>query len=199
MMSENPIVDVQDDEWNLIGQIIADGFADDAVNLWAFAGVAAMLPVYRAMARYLYLPRGFGHRTADGKGGTLWLPPGAKKSYGVMGNLSMARAIVTKGGWQAVVNSLAIDSFLSSKKPHEAHFYLFAIAVSPQLQGKGRGGELMRSGLAQVDQAGMPAYLENSKERNIPFYRNYGFEVIEEVVPAKGCPPMWLMWRPRSA
>lgn len=196
-MPDTNVLELQADEWKLIGDIVADGFSDDAVNLWTFGSAQVLPPVYRTMARYCYLPKGFGHKTADGKAGTLWLPAQANKGYGVMGNLSLAHAIVTKGGWQAVKNSLTIDSFLSRKTPSEAHYYLFAIAVSSDLRGKGCGGQLMRAGLERVDQAGMPAYLENSKERNISFYKNYGFEIIEEVVPGKGCPPMWLMWRPK--
>jgi hypothetical protein len=53
----------------------------------------------------------------------------------------------------------------------------------------------MEQGLESVDLAGMPTYLESSKEQNVPFYRRYGFEVIDRFVPTKGCPPLWLMWR----
>ena len=61
--------------------------------------------------------------------------------------------------------------------------------------GKGVGGKLMRAALEAIDQGHMPAYLENSKAKNIPFYRSFGFEIMKEVVPGKDCPPMWLMWR----
>ncbi|WP_417459604.1 GNAT family N-acetyltransferase [Kordiimonas sp.] len=182
-------------EHDLIGRIIATGFADDTVNLWVFAGEGAMKPTFTTMAEYLYLTRGFGHVTADGLAGTLWLPPGAKKGYG-LGNLSLGASIIRHGGLQALKNSLMIDAFMAKKrKLHPPHFYLFAIAVDPSLQGKGIGGALMREALTRVDAAGMPAYLENSKEQNISFYQNHGFEILEEAVPANGCPPMWLMWR----
>ncbi len=41
----------------------------------------------------------------------------------------------------------------------------------------------------------MPAYLESSKERNVPLYRRFGFEVIEEHRSKVGSPPIWRMWR----
>ena len=56
----------------------------------------------------------------------------------------------------------------------------------------------MAAGLKRVDAAGMPAYLESSKKANVPFYQRFGFEVIEKIVPAKGCPPLWLMWRAQN-
>jgi hypothetical protein len=41
----------------------------------------------------------------------------------------------------------------------------------------------------------MPAYLESSKARNVPFYARFGFEVVEELPSRRGSPPMWRMWR----
>lgn len=180
----------------LIGRIIADGFADDAVNLWTFCGTAAMRPAFTAMARHLYLPRGFGHTTADGMAGSLWLPPHAVKSYGI-GNLSLAAHILRHGGIRSLKRSLMIDHFMTGARRQRApHYYLFAIAVNPALQGRGLGGRLMRTALEKIDADRMPAYLENSKEANIGFYRNHGFELLEKAHPAPGCPPLWLMWRP---
>ena len=39
----------------------------------------------------------------------------------------------------------------------------------------------MRPVLAHCDREGLPCYLESSKERNVPFYRRHGFEVVQEV------------------
>ncbi|WP_262692223.1 GNAT family N-acetyltransferase [Kordiimonas aestuarii] len=183
-------------ESDLIGRIIADGFADDAVNLWAFNGGGAMQPAFTTMAKHLFLPKGFGHCTEDGLAGTLWLPPGTTKTYGT-GNLSLVYSILRYGGLTGIRHSLAIDCFMTTnRKGRPPHYYLFAIAVTPRLQGKGIGGVLMREALREVDRSGLPAYLENSKRENIAFYQNHGFEVEREVTPAPGCPPMWLMWRP---
>lgn len=193
------LIPITHQDADLMGKIVTDGFRDDAVNQWAFNGTAAMLPMYTLMARHLYVPSGYGHRTADGLAGTLWLPPGASKGYGIWGNISMASALAKHAGIRGIRNSLTIDSFLTGKMPKEPHHYLFAISVHPSLQGQGIGGQLMRAALEQIDREQKPAYLENSKTRNIPFYRSFGFEIIEEVVPGKGCPPMWLMWRDARA
>ena len=197
-MSDPAIRQLRADDSALIGRIIADGFADDAVNLWAFNSVTAMRPAFAIMAKHLYLKKGFGHSTADGLAGTLWLPPSTQKAYG-LGNLALAYTILKHGGITGMRHSLAIDSFMNrNKKGRPPHFYLFAIAVNPRLQGKGLGGALMREALQQVDAAHMPAYLENSKQENIAFYQRHGFEIEQEVIPVPGCPPMWLMWRPAT-
>ena len=49
--------------------------------------------------------------------------------------------------------------------------------------------------VARCDAAGEPAYLESSKERNVPFYERHGFKVTREVTISGGGPTLWLMWR----
>jgi ribosomal protein S18 acetylase RimI-like enzyme len=182
-------------EHDLIGDIIADSFADDPVNQWVFGGQEAMLPFYTRVAKKLYLPQGYGHVMEDGAGGALWLPPGIKKDISLLNSLDIAASIIRHAGFGSLLRGLATDSALAKHKPVEPHYYLFAIGARSGKQGKGIGGKLMQTGLERVDSDGMPAYLESSKEANVPFYRRFGFEVIEEIVPAKGCPPLWLMWR----
>jgi GNAT superfamily N-acetyltransferase len=61
-------------------------------------------------------------------------------------------------------------------------------------QGKGIGSSLLAPILATCDEEGLPAYLESSKESNIPFYNRHGFEVSGEV-KAKDGPTLWPMYR----
>ena len=75
------------------------------------------------------------------------------------------------------------------------HWYLPLIGVDPSRQGKGLGGDLMQVALARADADRVPCYLENTKERNLPFYTKHGFEVIVEInVPSRG-PTIWTMKR----
>ncbi|UTW58668.1 GNAT family N-acetyltransferase [Kordiimonas sp. SCSIO 12603] len=182
-------------EHHLIGKIIADGFTDDPVNLWAFRNTGAMKPVFTTMANHLYLSAGFGLVNNEENAGALWLPPGAPKQFSLLADIKMGVPILKHGGLKAVQNSLQIDAYLKKKKPKEPHYYLFAISVHPSLQGKGIGSQLMKEALKQVDETRAPAYLESSKPENVPFYKKHGFEIMEEVVPGTDCPPMWLMWR----
>ena len=54
----------------------------------------------------------------------------------------------------------------------------------------------MRKGLERCDAEHMPAYLESSNVKNLPFYRKHGFEVVDELRLAMNGPTLWLMWRP---
>ena len=185
---------LQPGQHELIGDIIADGFADDLVNCWAFRNTAVLRPLYSLMAKDLYLPQGFGHHLGN-QAGSLWLPPGVSKHFGFWSTLRMARYIVGKGGLRAARNAFRIDDLMTRKHPSTPHYYLFAIATRADCRGKGLGGQLMRAALEQVDAEGQAAYLENSKQDNIGFYRHFGFEIVEELRAADDAPPLFLMWR----
>lgn len=83
---------------------------------------------------------------------------------------------------------------LEKRHPREPHWYLQAIGTDPPFQGKGFGGMLLRHRLAMVDAARLPAYLEASKESNVPLYVNFGFAVTGEITMPDG-PTLYPMWR----
>jgi len=60
------------------------------------------------------------------------------------------------------------------------HWYLYVLGVDPLHQGKGYGSSLIRQKLEDIDQQGIPAYLETSVERNVKFYEKHGFHVLKE-------------------
>ena len=185
---------LQRGEHALIGDIIGDSFADDPVNTWVLRNRRCITAYYTLMARKLYLARGFGHVAGD-EGGTLWLPPGVSKDLPLWRSLDVGATLIRHCGPGALARGLKVDAALQRSKPKQPHFYLFAIGVRPGLQGKGIGGRLLAAGLERVDAERQPAYLESSKASNLPLYRRFGFELVEKVVPAPGCPPMWPMWR----
>ncbi|MBT4518948.1 MAG: GNAT family N-acetyltransferase [Halieaceae bacterium] len=187
--------DLSRGEHKLIGEIIGESFADDPINCWIFGGPGGMKPYYTAVAKKLYLPNGYGHTAQDGSGGTMWLPSGVDKHIPLWNSMDIAVSMIRYGGVGSIVRGMSIDGFLAKRKPTAPHFYLFAIGTLPSRQGKGIGGALMTAGLERADRENKPVYLESSKHNNLSFYRHFGFEVIEKVVPARGCPPMWLMWR----
>jgi len=53
----------------------------------------------------------------------------------------------------------------------------------------------MRPILERCDAEGLPAYLEATKEKNVGFYRQHGFEVTDRLELPNGGPMMILMWR----
>ncbi|MBW2269302.1 MAG: GNAT family N-acetyltransferase [Deltaproteobacteria bacterium] len=189
------VVAIGKEEAELIGDIIADGFHDDPVCTWFLNGTSGIKPFFTMLTRDTYLPRGFGQRTADGTGVTLWIPPGESTSIGRWTTLKSVVLAARHGGVAALQRGPAIDQQLGPRKPKGAYYYLFAIAVRRQHQGEGIGHELMVPTMRRIDEEGASAYIESSNAKNLSFYRRFGFEVTDEVQLAPDGPSMWTLWR----
>jgi predicted N-acetyltransferase YhbS len=74
-------------------------------------------------------------------------------------------------------------------RPHEEFWYL--AGVGAVRRGEGIGTALLRH---RVDDLRGPAYLESSKQENIPLYERFGFELREPIRLPDG-PELWPMWR----
>jgi len=189
------VVALGKEESALAGKIIADGFHDDPVATWALNGTAALQPFFTLLTRGTYLPRGFGSRTADASGVTVWVRPGESTAMGAWTTAQAVYLSLRYGGFTALQRGPKVDRVLGPRKPEGDYYYLFAIAVRRAHQGKGIGHELMAPTMRRIDEEGASAYIESSNEKNLTFYRRFGFEVTEEVEIAPGAPKMWTLWR----
>jgi predicted N-acetyltransferase YhbS len=79
--------------------------------------------------------------------------------------------------------------------PHEEVWYLQLLVVDPSVQRLGIGALVQRPGLAKADEDGLACYLETQNPDNLPYYRRFGYEVVEELRPVKHGPPLWTMRR----
>ncbi len=131
--------------------------------------------------------------TAERAGAAVWLPPGHWKlplRRMLTGMPGMLRALGRR-----VPVAMAALSAIEAQHPTEPHWYLEILGTEPASQGKGIGGALMAPILERCDGEGVPAHLESSKERNIPYYERHGFRVTGEIDLPKGGPRIWPMWR----
>jgi len=94
----------------------------------------------------------------------------------------------------AFLRAIRLSERMSEHHPTEPHWYLAILATDPDVQGQGIGSALMRPILERCDKDGMPAYLESSKESNIPFYTKHGFELQGEIRIPDG-PELYPMMR----
>lgn len=69
------------------------------------------------------------------------------------------------------------------------------LGVEPVSQGKGIGSRLLEPMLRRLDQDDFPCYLETDRERNLGFYRRFGFQVRREGFVPGGGPAFWTMVR----
>ena len=64
--------------------------------------------------------------------------------------------------------------------PLEQHWHLGPVGVLPSHQGKGIGTKLLSRFCQEVDACLSPAYLETDTDKNVRFYKRFGFEVVKE-------------------
>lgn len=82
-------------------------------------------------------------------------------------------------------------------RPRRPHWYLEEIVVGPQARGLGVGSALLAHRLAEVDRAGLPAYLEATTPASRRLYERHGF-VATGPVPVAGPRPTGML-RPPAA
>ncbi len=141
------------------------------------------------------IPAGEVWMSNDGLASAIWLPPGLSAfPVGVVAQLRLLPLFVKLCGLGRLRRGAALGDAVEAAHPREQHFYLFFMAVDPRFQGKGLGSAMLDATLRHVDQAGMPAYLENSNPRNARLYERAGFVARNNISP-NGAPPLIPMWR----
>lgn len=185
----------RDDREAVVRTLVRAFDADPAVSflLRGDAGRArAFHTVFDVAFRRWTLPVGGAWLAEGGSGAALWAPPGQWKAWRAWPDLlSLAGAV----GVTRLPRILPILQRAGSKHPSAPHWYLFAVGVDPDHQGRGIGTSLLRPILAQCDERGEAAYLEASTEANARLYARHGFRVTEVFDLAEGGPTVRFMWR----
>ncbi len=130
----------------------------------------------------------------DGAGAAVWARPGHWREP-ISAALRQARPMARVFGRRL---PLAFWTQLRFERRHPnspRHWYLHYLGVEPRRQGRGLGGALMASVLAECDAQGIPAYLESSSERNRGLYERNGFDLSGTFPMPVGGPPIGEMWR----
>jgi ribosomal protein S18 acetylase RimI-like enzyme len=176
---------------------LAETFFDDPVTSHIFRNEARREAGLRAyfgtQMKADYLPFGGCYTTEGYSGAAIWAPAGKPLQTGLSGILTMLPVLPYVAA--NLRTTLRLLALVESKHPRQPHWYLASLGTAVDKQGKGVGSALMRPVLAHCDAEGLPCYLESSKERNVPFYRRHGFEVVEEVPLPGGGPTLWTLWR----
>ena len=180
-----------------LADMLVRAFDDDPVSNFMFAGRRrrhlGLHSFFTSQLRHQYMPHGHVYTTEDLSGAALWGPPGRKR-HAVLELLQLLPTAPFLMSTRTI-DALKLMFKVEGLHPTEPHWYLFTLGAAPERQGHGVGSALLRSMLAHIDQRAEPAYLESSKERNVPLYSRFGFEVIDEIPSKSGSPTIWRMWR----
>jgi len=180
-----------------ITDMLVRAFDDDPVSNFMFAGPRrrrlGLHSFFRSELGHHYLPHGQVYVTNDLSGAALWGPPGRVRHpvLELLQLLPTAPFLLSPHTISAVKLLFTVEGL----HPTEPHWYLFTLGTAPERQGQGVGSALLRAMLTLIDEAGEPAYLESSKQRNVPLYARFGFQVIHQIPSKSGSPPIWRMWR----
>lgn len=181
-----------------VGSALGRAFADDPVMAYVVPDLEPAERAGRLTAFYVTEARQRARHahalTSSGcEGAALWAPPDRWRTS-IRDGLGLASSLLRAAG-PRVVPRMALLSRMEKVHPREPHWYLAILGTDPQHQGKGIGGALLGPVLERCDTEGMPAYLESSKEANVPYYERFGWRVTGELTLPKDGPTLYLMWR----
>jgi len=178
-----------------VSAMLARAFLDDPVMMFMIPDEkarAAKLPrIFRLLLK-LALPHGLCDVSEGIESATIWKPPG-QWHLSLWDYIANGPELLGIFGANAFTVMATMDR-IEKVHPKKDHFYLQVLGTDPPKQGKGFASRVMRRQLASADAAGLPCYLESSKESNIPVYRSFGFELRDEIGIPDG-PTLWPMWR----
>ncbi|HEY4313448.1 MAG TPA: GNAT family N-acetyltransferase [Pirellulales bacterium] len=143
--------------------------------------------------------RGQAYATLDFSGITAWLRPGTDiPSFWQQVRSGMLRLLPGFGlrGFRRLIDYDEVGRRMHHQYAHKSHWYLAAIAVDPDHQGRGIGSNLMTPILERADAEGVPCWLDTHQEQNVRLYQRHGFQVAECTAPRGHQIPVYGMVRP---
>jgi GNAT superfamily N-acetyltransferase len=197
--TEASVRDLPPGERRAAARVLALAFADDPVMLFLFprprGRTRRLAGFYRLVIRLL-AEHGRVQTDATLRGVAVWqapAPPRLGRWRRTRTSLSLLAALRTATPRAGLLNDVVMRAH-----PREDHWYLALLGTGPLHQGQGVGSALLQPVLRRCDALQLPAFLESSKQSNIPFYERHGFQVTCELA-IPGGPRVWPMLRePRA-
>jgi ribosomal protein S18 acetylase RimI-like enzyme len=100
----------------------------------------------------------------------------------------------TLAGPAVLWRSLVADAEMHKHHPHDEHFFVWMLAVSPRHQRSGVGRALLTTALERAEELGTYTYLETANPDNLPYYASFGFQQTGETKLPRNA-PIWFMIR----
>ncbi|MEM1111456.1 MAG: GNAT family N-acetyltransferase [Pseudomonadota bacterium] len=192
-----PVIrDGRSDDIEALVDIFVDSFTDDPFLNWIMPEPRIYPGFFRLIIEELFLPKGVVHIDSAGRGAALWLPPGVPFDVPFRPTLLfMFVRIILKNGLTPVRRIRRQGELFGKYLPGNPHYHLLFIGCRQNCQGQGVGSALLKHGNRMPDTSGNIAYLESSRDVNVPLYERHGYEVIGEGSLPGGGPTAWFMLR----
>ncbi|HEV3295406.1 MAG TPA: GNAT family N-acetyltransferase [Streptosporangiaceae bacterium] len=192
--ARHEVVRVGEADIEVLAQVIAEAFFPLAVCRWLIPDGTARRAAFPAYFR-LYVE----HAIADGlvettpgrDAAALWIPGDGPAEP--PGSYKEQLAAITG---PHLDRFLAFDQQLDRHHPAGVfHHHLAILAVRPDRQGQGTGTALLHARHADLEDQGIPAYLEASDERTRRLYLAHGYTDRGDPIDLAGKVRMYPMWR----
>jgi GNAT superfamily N-acetyltransferase len=170
-------------------RVMAAAFDDDPVTRCLVPRGRSLAPLFRAHIRTAdATAQHIDLALLDGEpvGAAVWQQPGYKVSTW---RQVAAIPVYAHALGRYLGRGAQVESVMHRARPREEFWYL--AGVGAVRRGEGIGSALLRH---QLDRVAGPAYLESSKQENIPLYERFGFEQRAPIRIPDG-PELWPMWR----
>jgi GNAT superfamily N-acetyltransferase len=183
-------------EQSELARTLAAAFTDDPVFAWLLPDRTTreerLRRFFTIELRHMAFNRGTVW-TCDGvHGAAICMPPGA---WQIPLHVALAHVpAFARAFGRRLPLATAFQAAMEARHERRPHWYILAVGVRPEHQGRGLGTALLAPTLARCDQEGLAAYLEASSERSATLYERLGFEHLRALRLA-GSPPLWLMLR----
>jgi GNAT superfamily N-acetyltransferase len=180
-----------------VASALGSAFAEDPVLCW-MSGEAdcerRMAPFWRTITA-IELAKADHEMFVSEDGASVALWKGIDKWKSRPGEMlrlapAMVRSLRARGPL-----GLRLLTEMEKVHPTEPHYYLECLGTRRDRQGKGAGSAVIEKMLQRCDAEGVPAYLESSNPRNVPFYARHGFVETGVIEAPKGGPKLTPMWR----
>lgn len=118
--------------------------------------------------------------TNDKSGCALILKPDRKKTtlQSLLLDAKLAAGVL---GIENIKKASARETTISKTHPKGLLYYLWFIGVDPGEQNKGIGSELLQKVIEEGEKDNRIICLETSTEKNIPWYKKFGFTIYQEL------------------
>jgi GNAT superfamily N-acetyltransferase len=188
----------REDELEAVGRLIAYSFNDLDANVYLVPPLDERVPVmagfFTLLTEHAYKYGRVDVIDRDGgglAGAAVWFDRSAEapEPEGYEGRLEALAG-------RYLERFQALDELFEKHHPLEPHWHLAFLAVHPDYQEHGYGSAMMRHTHAELDRAGLPAYLEATNQNNIRLYRRHGYtDMLPFEILLPDGTPFFRMWR----
>ena len=168
-------------------ELLADAFFDDPFSQYMIPDESKRRRgVTRMMGRCLNYGILYGHvettfSASRMEGLAVWIKPqyvNFNFARTLRSGMIFLPLLLGRGASRRFSHALESASRLHAEHAPGRHWHLFILAIRPDFQRRGVGTTLMQHGLARIDAAGLPCYLETTAEKNLDYYPRHGFEMV---------------------